>query len=98
MTLIKRTSAWDELCDLLDRDEETGTESTLAGLYDAILDANKTDALDDVVSDEFPNGVDINELEDFFKDERDSILDRLGIESKSDEYDDDPDEEYDEED
>ena len=79
MLLIKRTSAWDELTNLVDRDEGMETSSPFFKLYDAILESEKFDALDNVVSDEFPNGVEVDELEDFFRDEQDFILDELGI-------------------
>lgn len=80
MILIKRTSAWDELSELVTRDESNGlVESELYKLHDAILDADKTDALDNVVSDEYPAGVEPEELEDFFKDEQEFILEQLGI-------------------
>ena len=79
MILIKRTSAWDELSELVDRDENLETSSPYFKLYDAILEAEKCDALDNVISDEFPNGVEQDELEDFFKDEHDFILEQLGI-------------------
>ena len=77
MILIKRTSAWDELSELVDRDEDLETSSPYFKLYNAILETEKWDALDNVVSDEFPNGVEQDELEDFFKDEQDFILDQL---------------------
>ena len=91
MLLLKRTSAWDELSELVERDEDMETSSPYFKLYDAILEADKTDALDNVISDEFPNGVEIDELEDFFKDEQDFILEELGIGQPSvdDYYDDD---------
>lgn len=90
MLLIKRTSAWDELSNLVDRDEAMETSSPFFKLYDAILEANKTDALDNVISSEFPNGVEIDELEDFFKNEQDFILEELGIDQSSlDDYYDD---------
>lgn len=86
MILIKRTSAWDELSELVDRDEELETSSPYFKLYNAILESEKWDALDNVISDEFPNGVEQDELEDFFKDEQDFILDQLGITLSDDEY------------
>lgn len=90
MLLLKRTSAWDELSELVDRDEAMETSSPFFKLYDAILEANKTDALDNVISSEFPNGVEIDELEDFFKNEQDFILEELGIDQSSlDDYYDD---------
>lgn len=84
MLLIKRTNAWDELENMVvgeNADDPQGwdTNHPLYPLYDAILEADKTDALDNLVSDEFPNGVEIDELEDFFKDEQDFILEQLGI-------------------
>lgn len=89
MLLLKRTSAWDELSELVERDEDMETSSPYFKLYDAILEADKTDALDNVISDEFPNGVEIDELEDFFKDEQDFILEQLGIDGADEELDDD---------
>ena len=86
MILIKRTSAWDELSELVDRDENLETSSPYFKLYNAILETEKWDALDNVISDEFPNGVEQDELEDFFKDEQDFILDQLGITLSDDEY------------
>lgn len=84
MLLIKRTDAWDELENMVvgeNADDPQGwdTNHPLYPLYDAILEADKTDALDNLVADEFPNGVEIDELEDFFKDEQDFILEQLGI-------------------
>ena len=84
MLLLKRTSAWDELSELVERDEDMETSSPFFKLYDAILEADKTDALDNVISDEFPNGVEIDELEDFFKNEQDFILEQLGIDRQDD--------------
>ena len=84
MLLLKRTSAWDELSELVERDEDMETSSPFFKLYDAILEADKTDALDNVISDEFPNGVEIDELEDFFKNEQDFILEQLGIDRQND--------------
>ena len=86
MILIKRTSAWDELSELVDRDENLETSSPYFKLYDAILEAEKCDALDNVISDEFPNGVEQDELEDFFTEEQDFILEQLGITLSDDEY------------
>jgi hypothetical protein len=93
MLLLKRTSAWDELSILVDRDEDMGSsDSPFFKLYDAILDAGKEDALDNVISDEFPNGVESEELEDFFINERDFILAELGIDSREDDDEEDLDE------
>ena len=80
MILLKRTSAWDELSQLVDRDEELGkSETELIKLRDLIEESGKEDSLDNVVSDEFPNGVEIDELKEFFTDEQDFILEQLGI-------------------
>jgi hypothetical protein len=85
MLLIKRTDAWGELENMVVGENATDdpqgwdTNHPLYPLYDAILEADKTDALDNLVADEFPNGVEIDELEDFFKDEHDFILEQLGI-------------------
>lgn len=79
MLLIKRTSAWDELTNLVEIAEKDGIENPLTKLYDAIEDSGQEDALDNVVLDEFPNGVEIDELEDFFMNEQDFILERLSI-------------------
>lgn len=84
MLLLKRTSAWDELSELVEHDEDMETSSPFFKLYDAILEADKTDAFDNVISDEFPNGVEIDELEDFFKNEQDFILEQLGIDRQND--------------
>ena len=80
MLLLKKTSAWDELSNLVDRDEELGKFDTeLIKLRNLIEDSGEEDALDNVVSDEFPNGVEIDELEEFFTDDQDFILEQLGI-------------------
>lgn len=93
MLLIKRTSAWDELSRLVEHDEELGrSETELIKLRDLIEESGKEDSLDNVVSDEFPNGVEIDELKEFFTDEQDFILEQLGISNY-----DDADEELDEE-
>ena len=93
MLLIKRTSAWDELSRLVEHDEELGrSETELIKLRDLIEESGKEDSLDNVVSDEFPNGVEIDELKEFFTDEQDFILEQLGISNY-----DDVDEELDEE-
>ena len=93
MLLIKRTSAWDELSRLVEHDEELGkSETELIKLRDLIEESGKEDSLDNVVSDEFPNGVEIDELKEFFTDEQDFILGQLGISNY-----DDADEELDEE-
>lgn len=99
MLLIKRTSAWDELSNLVERDEDMGSsDSPFFKLYDAIHDSEKQDALDHVISDEFPNGVEIDELEDFFKNESGYILEELGIDIPMDDGYGDDDEEVSEED
>ena len=93
MLLIKRTSAWDELSRLVEHDEELGrSETELIKLRDLIEESGKEDSLDNVVSDEFPNGVEIDELKEFFTDEQDFILEQFGISNY-----DDADEELDEE-
>ena len=93
MLLIKRTSAWDELSQLVEYDEELGrSETELIKLRDLIEESGKEDSLDNIVSDEFPNGVEIDELKEFFTDEQDFILEQLGISNY-----DDADEELDEE-
>ena len=93
MLLIKRTSAWDELSRLVEHDEELGkSETELIKLRDLIEESGKEDSLDNIVSDEFPNGVEIDELKEFFTDEQDFILEQLGISNY-----DDADEELDEE-
>ena len=93
MLLIKRTSAWDELSRLVEHDEELGkSETELIKLRDLIEESGKEDSLDNVVSDEFPNGVEIDELKEFFTAEQDFILEQLGISNY-----DDADEELDEE-
>ena len=93
MLLIKRTSAWDELSRLVEHEEELGkSETELLKLRDLIEESGKEDSLDNVVSDEFPNGVEIDELKEFFTDEQDFILEQLGISNY-----DDADEELDEE-
>ena len=93
MLLIKRTSAWDELAQLVEHDEELGkSETELIKLRDLIEESGKEDSLDNVVSDEFPNGVEIDELKEFFTYEQDFILEQLGISNY-----DDADEELDEE-
>ena len=89
MLLIKRTNAWDELENMVvgeNADDLQGwdTNHPLYPLYDAILEADKTDALDNLVADEFPNGVELDELEVFFKDEQSFILDQLGITEEDD--------------
>ena len=80
MLLLKKTSAWDELSNLVDRDEELGKFDTeLIKLRNLIEDSGEEDALDNVVAEEFPNGVEIDELEEFFTDDQDFILEQLGI-------------------
>ena len=87
MILIKRTSAWDELSELVDRDEDLGKYDTeLIKLRNLIEGSGEEDTLDTVVSNEFPNGVEIDELEDFFTEEQDFILEQLGITLSDDEY------------
>ena len=93
MILLKRTSAWDELSQLVDRDEELGkSETELIKLRDLIEESGKEDSIDNVVSDEFPKGAELDELKEFFTDEQDFILEQLGISNY-----DDADEELDEE-
>jgi hypothetical protein len=93
MLLLKRTSAWDELSQLVDRDEELGRSDTeLIKLHNLIEGSGEEDALDNVVSEEYPAGVEVEELEDFFKDEQDFILEQLGIDGADEELDDDEDE------
>lgn len=80
MLLLKKTSAWDELSNLVDRDEELGRYDTeLIKLRNLIEDSGEEDALDNVVAEEFPNGVEIDELEEFFTDDQNFILEQLGI-------------------
>ena len=99
MLLLKKTSAWDELSNLVDRDEELGKFDTeLIKLRNLIEDSGEEDALDNVVAEEFPNGVEIDELEDFFTDDQDFILEQLGIsdyDGADEEIDDEEDEDED---
>lgn len=91
---INQTSAWEELSELVERDEDLGKYDTeLIKLRNLIEGSGEEDTLDTIVSNEFPNGVEIDELADFFTDEKDFILEQLGIS----EYD-DADEEMDDED
>ena len=100
MLLLKKTSAWDELSNLVDRDEELGKFDTeLIKLRNLIEGSGEEDALDTVVAAEFPNGVEIDELEDFFVDDQDFILEQLGIsdyDGADEEIDDEEDEDEDE--
>ena len=94
LLMQKKTSAWEELSELVERDEDLGKYDTeLIKLRNLIEGSGEEDTLDTIVSNEFPNGVEIEELEDFFTDEKDFILEQLGIS----EYD-DADEEMDDED
>lgn len=99
MLLLKKTSAWDELSNLADRDEELGRYDTeLIKLRNLIEDSGEEDTLDNVVAAEFPNGVEIDELEDFFTDDQDFILEQLGIsdyDGADEEIDDEEDEDED---
>lgn len=80
MLLLKKTSAWEELSELVERDEDLGKYDTeLIRLRNLIEGSGEEDTLDTVVSNEFPNGVEIDELEDFLTDEQDFILEQLGI-------------------
>ena len=99
MLLLKKTSAWDELSNLVDRDEELGKYDTeLIKLRNLIEGSGEEDTLDTVVANEFPNGVEIDELEEFFTDDQDFILEQLGIsdyDGADEEIDDEEDEDED---
>ena len=84
MLIIKRTTAWEELVNIIENFPES---ASLIKLADAIEDAGKTAELDNIVSYEFPNGVDIDELKEYFEDEQDIILEQLGVYPDSDEDD-----------
>lgn len=88
MLLIKRTSAYDELEELVDVSDERDNSTELGRLCTAIREAGKESELDNLVSHEFPDGVEIEELEDFFKDEQEFIFGELGIKPEEDEEDD----------
>ena len=86
MLLVKKTTAWDELENLVD-DIPTATADAgnpLVRLYDAIQDASQEDALDAIVSSEFPKGVEPDELKEFFEEEQAFIFEELGIDLSTD--------------
>lgn len=89
MLLIKRTTAWEELVNII---EDFPESASLIKLADTIEDAGKTAELDNIVSYEFPNGADLDELKEYFDDEQDIILEQLGVYPDSDEDDSDEDE------
>lgn len=80
MLLIKRMSAWDFLCDINDE----VYHKDVGELYEDIVDREMFDALDNVISYKFPNGVEEDELTEFFINEQDYIRKQLGIEKDND--------------
>lgn len=84
MVLMKYTTAWEVLNEMADEDEN----GNLNNLVKRICDAGRTDALDNIVSYEFPNGVEEDELREYFENEQDEILKDLGIEDTEDGEDD----------
>ena len=86
MLILNKVDAIDMLSDLAPEN------SPLADLLYEIQDRGMADALDWVVANEYPNGVEVEELEDFFLNEQDFIRRELGI-IKEDEEDENEDEE-----
>lgn len=79
MIILKTEHAIDVLSDL-------ATENTsLTALLDEIEEEGKEDALDWAVSNEFPNGVDEDELLDFFLNEQKFIKEQIGLTGEDDE-------------
>ena len=79
MILIKRVDAIDMLSDL------ASEGSSLADFLYEIQDEGMEDSLDWVVFNEFPNGVEEDELKEFFLNEQDFIRRELGINEEDEE-------------
>lgn len=93
-TINEIESRFKEVTGLTDLDlsvrhfEKRDNSTELGRLCTAIREAGKESELDNLVSHEFPDGVEIEELEDFFKDEQEFIFGELGIKPEEDEEDD----------
>ena len=90
MLILNKVDAIDMLSDLAPEN------SPLADLLYEIQDRGMADALDWVVANEYPNGVEVEELEDFFWNEQDFIRRELGINKDAEADDEDEDEEEEE--
>ena len=87
MIILKEVNAIDVMSDLAEEN------SSLADLLYEIEERGKEDALDWVVSNEYPNGVEEEELLDFFLNEQKFIKEQLGLTGEDDEGDEDEDDE-----
>lgn len=90
MIILKTECAIDVLSDL------ARENTSLTDLLDEIEERGKEDALDWAVSYEFPNGVDEDELLDFFLNEQKFIKEQIGLTGEDDEDDKDEEDENEE--
>ena len=81
MIILKKVDAIDVLNDLAEEN------SSLADLLYEIEERGKEDALDWVVSNEYPNGVEEEELLDFLLNEQKFIKEQIGLADEDDEDD-----------
>ena len=79
MIILKKVDAIDVLNDLAEEN------SSLADLLYEIEEGGKEDALDWVVSNEYPNGVEEEELLEFFLNEQKFIKEQIGLAGEDDE-------------
>ena len=87
MIILKEVNAIDVMSDLAEEN------SSLADLLYEIEERGKEDALDWVVSNEYPNGVEEEELLDFLLNEQKFIKEQIGLAGEDDEGDEDEDDE-----
>ena len=83
MIILKKVDAIDVLNDLAEEN------MSLADLLDEIEKGEKEDALDWVVANEYPNGVEEEELLEFFLNEQKFIKEQIGLAGEDDEEDED---------
>ena len=91
MIILKKVDAIDVLSDLAEEN------TSLADLIDEIEERGKEDALDWVVSNEYPNGVEEEELLEFFLNEQKFIKEQIGLAGEDDEEGEDEEEDENEE-
>ena len=85
MLLFKRMSAWSFLYNMIDPNRfDDETYNKIVNLYNDIMNHDLSGVLDNMVNYEFPNGVEEDELTDFFINEQDFIRKELGIKKDDD--------------
>ena len=76
MKIIKFISAWDYLCDMVE--DENVSDQNIVSLWRDMSESME-ESLDDVLDEEFPNGADTDEIDEFFKTKYNYIRNKLGL-------------------